>query len=148
MGQEFDARIVVALSENFAKAVNENGLQYTDAPELDALKSVLAENNATLTNVMRDFEYYVQSSDAHGAAASPIIDWSRDATENDRAKAYYASKFVVTLGSGTKVISLQLAESIKNKLKLLEGAGVIDMVRIDTMDPTKNPPIPQKYFKS
>ncbi|MEC9234775.1 MAG: hypothetical protein VX803_00860, partial [Pseudomonadota bacterium] len=62
MGQEFDARIVIALSENFAKAVNDNGLQYTNAPELDALKSVLAEDNATLTNVMRDFEYYVQSS--------------------------------------------------------------------------------------
>ena len=35
----------------------------------------------------------------------------------------------------------------KEKLKALEGAGVVDMVRVDTMDPAKNPPIPQKYFK-
>lgn len=147
MGQEFDARVVIALSDSFAKAVNDNGLQYTDAPELEALKDLLAAEKATLTNVMRDFEYYVQSSDAHGAEASPIIDWSRDATVNDRAKAYYASKFVVTLASGTKVMPLALAENIKEKLKALEGAGVVDMVRVDTMDPAKNPPIPQKYFK-
>ena len=48
MGQEFDARIVIALSENFAKAVNDNGLQYTNAPELDALhvNAILQESQS------------------------------------------------------------------------------------------------------
>ena len=147
MTKEYNARVVVALSKEFAKAVNENGLQYADMPELDELKAVLAGEKATLTNVMRDFEYYVQSSDAHGAAPSPMIDWSRDATTSDRAKGYYASKFVVTQHAGTKVFPIDVAERIKNSLKPLEGGqGVVDKVRVDSMDPAKNPPIPQKYF--
>jgi hypothetical protein len=146
MTEKSDARVIVALSSEFAKAVNENGLQYADVPELDTLKTVLAGEKATLTNVMRDFEYYVQSSDAHGAAASPMINWSRDATTSDRAKGYYASKFVVTQHAGTKVFPEEVAERIKDKLKPLEGQGVVDQVRIDSMDPAKNPPIPEKYF--
>ena len=145
--QEFEARIVIGLSAEFAQAVNDNGLQYTESPELDPLKAVLAEEKATLTNVMKDFEYYVQSSDAHGADASPIIDWSRDATTNERALQYYNSKFVVTLGSGQKVFAADYAEQVQEKIRKLEGQGVVEMVRIDSMDPSKNPPIPQKYFK-
>jgi hypothetical protein len=146
MTKEYNARVVVALRDEFAKAVNENGLQYADLPELDALKIVLASEKATLTNVMRDFEYYVQSSDAHGAAPSPMIDWSRDATTSDRAKSYYASKFVVTQHAGSKVFSMDVAERIRDSLTPLEGQGVVDKVRVDSMDPAQNPPIPQKYF--
>lgn len=147
MNKVYDARVVIALKDEFAKAVSDNGLQYTNAPELDPLKAVLAEERATLTNVMSDFEYYVQSSDAHGAEASPMIDWSRDATVSPRAQAYYASKFVVTVGAGTKVFPEDTAARIHDKLKALEGEGVVEMVRTDSMDPAKNPPIPKRYFQ-
>ena len=146
MTEKTDARVIVALSTEFAKAVNENGLQYTNLPELDALKTVLAGEKATLTNVMRDFEYYVQSSDAHGADPSPMIDWSRDATTSDRAKGYYASKFVVTQHAGTKVFPVDVAKRIYDSLKPLQGQGVVDKVRVDSMDPANNPSIPEKYF--
>lgn len=147
MDKVYDARVVIALKDEFAKAVSANGLQYTDAPELEPLKAVLAEEHATLTSVMSDFEYYVQSSDAHGAEASPMIDWSRDATVSPRAKEYYATKFVVTVGAGTKVFTEEKAAALHEKLQALEGQGAVEMVRTDSMDPAKNPPIPQRYFK-
>lgn len=147
MDKKFDVRVIVQLKDEFAKAVNKNGLGYTKSPELEPLKKALATQKATLTNVMRDFEYYVQSSDAHDAAPSPIIDWSRDATNNERAKAYYGSKFVITIGSGQKVFSAETGERIKRALAHLEGQGVVDQVRIDSMDPRRNPPIPRKYFQ-
>ncbi len=147
MSQKLGTRVVVQLKDEFAKAVNKNGLQYAKNKELDALKAVLEGEKATLTNVMRDFEYYVQSSDAHGAAESPMINWSRDATTSERAKSYYGSKFVVTWGAGTKVVSEDVAERIKDKIAELEGQGAVEKVRVDSMDPAKNPPIPPKYFK-
>ncbi len=147
MSKNFETRLVVILTDEFAKAVNKDGLQYAKDKALDPLKEKLAEEKATLTNAMRDFEYYVQSSDAHGAEKSPIIDWSRDATTSDRAKQYYSGKFVVTFNAGAKVIPAETAERIKEKLDTLKGKGVVADVRIDSMDPAKNPPIPKKYFK-
>ncbi len=148
MPKSFDARIVVSLKDEFAKVVNKDGLQYARDKELDDLKRVLASEKATLTNVMRDFEYYVQSSDAHGAEGSPMIDWSRDATENDRAIAYYGTKFVVTFNAGLKIVPPEVAEKVKAKIEALKGKGVVKDVRVDSMDPKKNPPIPQRYFKA
>lgn len=142
----YGARVVLALEPEFADAVNDNGLQYTKEVALDGLKLALEDLKASLTNVMRDFEYYVQSSDAHGAEASPMINWSRDATENDRAKAYYGTKFVVTIGAGRKIFDSEAAEKIADALKHLEGQGVVHQVRIDSMDPARNPPIPERYF--
>jgi hypothetical protein len=146
MNKKYEARVIVVLKEEFAKAVNDNGLQYTQDKKLDDLKALLAEEKASLTNVMRDFEYYVQSSDAHGAEESPIISWSRDATINERAKAYYGPKFVVTLKAGTKVMPEDVAQRLKEKLESLKGKGVVEDVRVDSMDPKKNPPIPKRYF--
>ena len=146
MSKSYDVRVVIILSDEFAKAVNKDGLQYAPAAELAPLKDVLATEKATLTNAMRDFEYYVQSSDAHGAAPSPIIEWSRDATKSDRAKMFYGPKFVVTLAAGTKVIDPALAARIKEKVEVLKGQGVVKDVRIDSMNPKKNPPIPRRYF--
>ena len=146
MDSNFEARVIVALSQSFAQAVNDNGINYTDRPELTDLKDILKQEKATLTNVMRDFEYYVQSSDAHGAEASPLINWSRDATTNDRATKYYASKFVITFNSGTKVVPMEVAKRVEEKLKPLEGQGVVEQVRVDSMDPAQNPAIPKRYF--
>ena len=147
MSKIFDARVVVVLTEEFAKAVNRDGLHYARNKKLAMLKTLLASEKATLTNVMRDFQYYVQSSDAHGADPSPIIDWSRDATTSDRAQKYYGAKFVVTLGAGTKVMPLEQAEWIKAKLATIKGKGVVQDVRVDSMNPAENPKIPAKYFK-
>tara|TARA_B100000686_G_scaffold353715_1_gene460437 strand:+ start:1630 stop:2076 length:447 start_codon:yes stop_codon:yes gene_type:complete len=146
MTRKTDARVVVVLTEAFAKAVNKNGLQYSRSQKLSPLKKVLRDEKATLTNVMRDFEYYVQSSDAHGADESPIIAWSRDATTSDRAKAYYGAKFVVTLAAGTKVMPFKQAKAIAKKIAALKNQGVVQDVRVDAMDPAKNPPIPARYF--
>lgn len=147
MAEKYGARVVIVLKDEFAKAVNQKGIHLCKEDELAPLRIHLERYNASLTNVMRDFEYYVQSSDAHGAEESPIIEWSRDATKNDRAKAYYGSKFVVTLGAGTKVMPMEQAEEIKRDLSRFIGSFGIKDVRIDTMDPKKNPPIPVKYFK-
>ena len=147
MTKEFGARVIVELKEDFAKAVNKDGLQYSKAPELLLLKIMLEEKKATLTNVMRDFEYYVQSSDAHGAEESPMIAWTRAATKLPAAHLYYGQKFVVTLGAGTKVMPMDEAEKLKERLSILNGLGAVKNVRVDSMDPKKNPPIPAKYFK-
>lgn len=143
---QYGARVVLALENDFAKAVNDNGLHYTNDVALKGLKEALDGLHATLANVMRDFEYYVQSSDAHGAAPSPMINWSRDATQNDRAKEYYSTKFVVALGAGRKIFDFTQAQQIADALKHLEGQGVVTKVRIDSMDPAQNPPIPERYF--
>lgn len=152
---EFGARVVLVLADKFAKAVNDNGLEYADCEEdfteeetvaLNGLQEAMAQLKGTLTNAMRDFEYYVQSSDAHGTPANPMLDWSRDAIKNDRAKAYYQTKFVVTVRAGQKVFKSKAAEAIADCLRPLEGEGVVEKVRVDSADPAKNPPIPQKYF--
>jgi len=146
--QKFGARVVVCLTDEFASAVNDTGLQYADKPGLDALKAVLADENATLVNVMRDFEYYVEASDAHGAdPTSPIIAWTRDSTENPRSKAYFEPKFVIMVGAGVKVFDPEVAEKIASRLRDLEGQGVVKEVRVDSMDPAQNPPIPERYFE-
>lgn len=147
MEKIYDARVALVLEDKFARMVNNSGLHYTNAPEIDELKSLLVPYRATLTNAMRDFEYYVQASDAHDAAPSPIIDWSRDATQNDRAIAYYATKFVVTTGAGQKIFPARIAHEITTALKTIEGKGVLKEVQINSMNPSANPPIPEKYFQ-
>ncbi len=58
---------------------------------MNALKDALAEHKGELHNVIRDFEYYVQSSEAHGVSDNPIINWTRDATQNSHVLARYGT---------------------------------------------------------
>jgi hypothetical protein len=148
MNQNEDVRIVISLTAEFAVAVNQDGIEYAQDQDLAPLQEALKQTQATLVNVMRDFEYYVQSSEAHGAEDSPIIRWSRDATESERAKAYYGSKFVLSFAAGRKIVSRAFAESVVDGLKPLEGQGVVAQIRIDSMDPKSNPPIPERYFRA
>jgi len=53
MSKNFETRLVVILTDEFAKAVNKDGLQYAKDKALDPLKEKLAEEKATLTNQMR-----------------------------------------------------------------------------------------------
>ena len=57
-----DARIVITLKDEFAKSVVKDGLQYCGIDELKPLQDMLAEQKASLTSVMKDFEYYLSIS--------------------------------------------------------------------------------------
>lgn len=144
--KEYQARVVVKLTDAFAKAVNKDGLQYSKDTALDSLKEALAEHKADLHNAMRDFEYYVQSSEAHGVDDNPIVNWTRDATENPHATARYSTMFTVAI-AGKKVFDTDQAEKLKKSLDKLSGNGVVELVKVDSMNPAKNPPIPKRYFK-
>lgn len=146
MSKEFKARVVISLTEEFAKAVNKNGLQYTNSKALAPLKSVLSKHKADLHNALRDFEYYVESSEAHGVSDNPIINWTRDATNNPHATARYSVKFTLAV-AGRKVFDRKFADNIAEDLKILIGNGPVKHVQVDSMDPSKNPPIPSRYFK-
>lgn len=145
MTAPFKSRVVIRLSDAFAKAVCD-GLHYTTDQALDPLKQALAANKAELHNQLRDFEYYVQSSEAHGLNHGPMIDWTRDASQHPYAQAKYSKLFAVAVG-GKKVFDEPDAQALADSLKPLVGQGVIELVKVDSMDPAKNPPIPPKYFK-
>ena len=53
----------------------------------------------------------------------------------------------MTFGAGKKVISGPEARKVSKKLGQLIEQGVIEGVRVDFMDPDKNPPIPARYLK-
>ena len=143
---EFKARVVIKLSDEFAKAVNKTGLHYADDARLEPLKEALAEHNADLHNALRDFEYYVQASEAHGVTDTPIVNWTRDATENPHAQARYSAMFTVGI-AGKKVFDRDEADKLKEDFDKLSGKGVVELVKVDSMDPNKNPRIPDRYFK-
>lgn len=143
---EFESRVVIRLSDAFAKAVLDNGLHYTADPALEPLKKALASHKAELHNQLRDFEYYVQSSEAHGVNDTPMVNWTRDAAHHPYAQAKYSKLFAVAVG-GKKVFDNDYAEQLAADLKPLVGAGVVELVKVDSMDPAKNPPVPAKYFK-
>jgi len=144
--ENYQARVVIKLTDEFAKAVNKTGLQYANDEKLEPLKDALAEHQAELHNAMRDFEYYVQSSEAHGVNDDPIVNWTRDATENPHAQARYNTMFTVGV-AGQKVFDRDAAEKMKADFDKLSGQGVVELVKVDSMNPDKNPRIPQRYFK-
>ena len=142
---DFGARVVIKLENEFAKAINQRGLHYIRDKRLEPLKRVLEEHHADLHNAMRDFEYYVQSSEAHGVYDSPIVNWTRDATINPHSRARYNTMFTVGI-AGQKVFDQETVEKIKADFEVLSGDGVIELVKIDSMDPQTNPSIPPRYF--
>lgn len=146
MSDDFKARVVIKLSEAFARAVNDNGLHYATDPQLDALKEALASIKGDLHNQLRDFEYYVQSSEAHGITDTPMVNWTRDATQHPYSKDKYSKLFALAVG-GHKVFERAAAEELAAQLKPLIGAGVVEGVRVDSMDPAKNPAVPPRYFQ-
>lgn len=146
MSQQFGARVVIRLNQEFAKAVNAHGLPYTDAAALTPLKHTLATQKAELHNQLRDFEYYVESSEAHGITDTPMVNWTRDATQDPRAQGRYSTMFAVAV-AGRKVFDSATAEKLAASFAHLVGAGVVEQVKVDSMDPAKNPPVPSRYFK-
>ncbi len=144
MSKKYQSRVVIILTDEFAKAVNKDGLTYSNAPELNALKEALAEHKGELHNAMRDFEYYVQSSEAHGVSDNPIVNWTRDATQNPHAQARYGTMFVVGI-AGKKVFDDDVANKLAKTFEKLSGTSAVKGVKVDSMDPAKNPPIPKKY---
>lgn len=146
MSGEFKARVVIRLTEAFAKAVNQDGLTYAADPALAPLKAALAVNKAELHNQLRDFESYVQSSEAHGVTDTPMVNWTRDATQHPYAQDKYSRLFAVAV-SGKKVFDRAEADRLAESLKPLVGNGVVEGVKVDSMDPAKNPAIPARYFK-
>ncbi len=146
MTEEFKSRVVIRLSDVFAKAVGDDGLHYSNDPALEPLKKALAPHKAELHNQLRDFEYYVQSSEAHGLTTGPMIDWTRDASAHPYAQAKYSKLFAVAV-AGKKIFDQEHAEKLAADLQPLVGQGVVELVKIDSMDPAKNPPIPAKYFR-
>lgn len=146
MTTPFKARVVVKLSEEFARAVNDNGLHYTADKALKPVKKALGIIKADLHSQLRDFEYYVQSSEAHGVNDGPMINWTRDATNHPFARDKYSKLFAISVG-GHKVFEMEVAEKLADALRPLVGQGVVEAVRVDSMDPAKNPPVPKHYFK-
>lgn len=146
MSQQYGARVVIRLNQEFAKAVNANGLPYTADAALAPLKQALAASKAELHNQLRDFEYYVESSEAHGITDTPMVNWTRDATQDPRAQARYSTMFAVAV-AGRKVFDAQTAQKLAESFSHLVGAGVVEQVKVDSMDPAKNPPVPSRYFK-
>lgn len=142
---EFGARVVIKFESEFAQALNKSSLHYVQDERLTPLKNALASYKADLHNAMRDFEYYVQSSEAHGVMDSPIVNWTRDATVNPYAKKRYNTMFTVGI-AGQKVFDRDIVEKMKADLDKLSGDGVIELVKIDSMDPRQNPEIPAHYF--
>lgn len=139
------ARVIVALRENYARILNKKGLQFTANRAFDPLKEVLNPEHASLSSVPLDHEYYVQVSDAHGAEDSPIIAWSRDNIEAPGPRAYYANRFIVTMGTGQKILSTEHAHALQGKLRELVGQGVVEEVRAYSMDPAQNTALPKRY---
>jgi hypothetical protein len=146
MTQPFKARVVVKLSEEFARAVNDNGLHYTADKALAPVKKALGTIKADLHSQLRDFEYYVQSSEAHGVSDGPMINWTRDATNHPFAREKYSKLFAISVG-GHKVFETEIAEKFAEALRPLVGQGVVEDVRVQTMDPDLNPKVPKNYFK-
>lgn len=146
MSQPFGARVVIRLNQEFAKAVNASGLPYVDDQALTPLKQALAGQKAELHNQLRDFEYYVESSEAHGITDTPMVNWTRDATQDPRAQARYSTMFAVAV-AGRKVFDTATAEKLAARFTHLVGGGVVEQVKVDSMDPAKNPPVPSRYFK-
>ena len=146
MSQHYGARVVIRLSNEFARAVNADGLAYTQDQALALLKQTLAAQKAELHNQLRDFEYYVESSEAHGITDTPMVNWTRDATRDPRAQARYSTMFAVAV-AGRKVFDAETAEKLAAHFQHLVGAGVVEQVKVDSMDPAKNPPVPSRYFK-
>lgn len=142
---DYGARVVIKLEPEYANAVNETGLLYARDERLDPLKSALAVHKAELHNAMRDFEYYVQSSEAHGVTDAPIVNWTRDATVNPYSRKRYNTMFTVGI-AGRKVFDRATVEKMKADFDKLSGDGVIELVKIDSMDPAQNPAIPSHYF--
>lgn len=140
------ARVVIRLKDSFAKAVNENGIHYAQDAELAPLKTVLAEQKADLHNQLRDFEYYVQSSEAHGINDTPMVNWVRDATQHPYTQDKYSKLFVISVG-GHKVFDRADADKLAERFNTLVGQGVVEAVKVDSMDPARNPPVPKQYFK-
>ena len=146
MTEPFKARVVIKLSGEFAKAVNDNGLHYTTDPELAPVKKALAGIKADLHSQLRDFEYYVQSSEAHGINDTPMVNWTRDATSHPFARDKYSKLFALSVG-GHKVFEAGQAEKFAEALKPRVGQGFVEAFRVYSMDPAKNPPVPKHYFK-
>lgn len=146
MTQDFKARVVIRLTDEFARAVNAKGLPYADEAALQPLKDALAAHKAELHNQLRDFEYYVESSEAHGINDTPMVNWTRDATQHPQAQARYSKMFAVAI-AGRKVFDMDFAQSLAASLQGLTGQGVVEHVKVDSMDPAKNPAIPPRYFK-
>lgn len=146
MTTEFKARVVIRLSEAFASAVNTHGLPYATDSGLAPLKAALASEKAELHNQLRDFEYYVQSSEAHGINDTPMVNWTRDASSHPYAQAKYSRLFAIAV-AGKKVFEMDEAQRIAGTFQPLVDAGVIEAVKVDSMDPSKNPPVPKQYFK-
>ena len=146
MSQNYGARVVIRLTDAFAKAVNDNGVHYTKDAALDPLKAVMVAQKAELHNQLRDFEYYVQSSEAHGINDTPMVNWTRDATGHPYSREKYGKLFAVSVG-GKKVFDRAAAEKLADAFKSLAGKGVVEAVKVDSMDPAKNPPVPPRYFK-
>lgn len=146
MSQEFGARVVIRLKDAFAKAVNTDGVHYAQDAALAPLKAVLQQEKADLHNQLRDFEYYVQSSEAHGITDTPMVNWTRDATQHPYTQDKYSKLFVVSV-SGHKVFDRAVAEALADKFKTLAGQGVVEAVKVDSMNPAHNPAVPKSYFK-
>lgn len=146
MSQQYGARVVIRLSQEFAQAVNANGLPYVSDAAVAPLKQALAAQKAELHNQLRDFEYYVESSEAHGIKDTPMVNWTRDATQDPRAQARYSTMFAVAV-AGRKVFDMADAEKLADNFRHLIGGGVVEHVKVDSMDPAKNPPVPSRYFK-
>lgn len=146
MTDDFKARVVIKLSAEFAAAVNANGLHYTTDPALDPLKEALAALRADVHNQLRDFEYYVQSSEAHGIHDTPMVNWTRDATQHPYTQDKYSKLFALAVG-GHKVFDRDAAENLATVLRPLIGQGVVEGVKVDSMNPAKNPPVPGQYFR-
>ena len=146
MNPQDHARVVIRLTDAFAKAVNNDGLPYVTDTALEPLKKALAAHKAELHNQLRDFEYYVQSSEAHGINDTPMVNWTRDATKHPYAQAKYSQLFAVAI-AGRKVFDRAFADNLAAELNKLSGQGVVELVKVDSMDPAKNPPVPKHYFK-
>jgi hypothetical protein len=146
MSQTYGARVVIRLKDEFAKAVNDNGVHHMKDAALDPLKAVLSTEKADLHNQLRDFEYYVQSSEAHGITDTPMVNWTRDATQHPYTQDKYGKLFVVSVG-GRKVFDRADADKLADAFKSLAGQGVVEAVKVDSMDPKRNPPVPKQYFK-
>lgn len=144
--KNYGARVVIRLQDAFAKAVNDNGVHHTQDAALAPLKAVLSEQKADLHNQLRDFEYYVQSSEAHGIDDTPMVNWSRDATQHPYTQDKYSKLFVVSVG-GKKVFDPADADKLAEAFKVLAGKGVVEAVKVDSMNPAGNPPVPKRYFK-
>ena len=141
------ARVVLCIGDDLAESINNTGVMFCERSELQPLQTVLTETRLELHNALRDFEYYVQSSEAHGVNDSPIVNWTRDATQNARSIARYKGRYTVSV-AGRKVFQRSQAEQLADHFRPLVARGILERVKVDSMDPAMNPAIPERYFGS